>query len=96
MAGKVTKSADTGADRQIAVCGAWAIACDDLQWVVQRRKGPDGWRGVSFVRSTRDVLARCLREKGAELATVDELTGGLPETFDAWKAAQDSSQEVEP
>jgi hypothetical protein len=97
MAGTVTKArADTGADRQIAVCGDWAILTDGVQWIVARRKGPDGWRGVSFVRSDRSILRRCLREKGADVATVDELTAGLPTSFDDWKAAQDASQEAAP
>jgi hypothetical protein len=89
MAGTVTKSkADTGADRQIAVVGDWAILTDGQQWILARRWKDGKWRGLSFVRSTRDVLARCLREKGAHNALAAELLAGLPQTFDDWKASQ--------
>jgi hypothetical protein len=57
-------------DRQLAISGNWAIATDGVQWILQRRKDIDRrngrvvWRAVSFVRSTKDILARCMREKG--------------------------------
>jgi hypothetical protein len=43
-------------DRQIAVSGSWALASDGLQWMLMRRKGPDEWRSVSFVRSTGSAM----------------------------------------
>jgi hypothetical protein len=82
-----------------------ALGADDLQWIlyVPRRKAvpPPGqldgkdWRAVSFVRSTKAVVARCARE--ASICWED--TGRLafemmPDTFDAWKAAVASSQEA--
>ena len=77
-------------DRIFATAGGWAVASDGIQWILQCRKGPNAWRGVSFVRSTRDILARCMREKGADVATARLF--GLPHTFDQWKAAQASPQ----
>jgi hypothetical protein len=74
-------------DRQFAVSGRWALAADRLQWMVQRRvlsKGRVTWHSVSFVASTRDVLARCLREKGCPAADAEKLLAGLPSTFAEW------------
>ncbi len=54
-------------DRVFAIEGEWALASDGLQWMLMRhRKGRDPWRAVSFVSSSKDVLARCMREKGVE------------------------------
>ncbi|MGE4257662.1 MAG: hypothetical protein AB7E84_21005 [Xanthobacteraceae bacterium] len=78
-----------GRDHQFRVAGDWALATDGLQWIVQRRRqkrGSDAWQPVSFVRSTRDVLERCLREKGAETSSIQALTAGLPDTFEQWTA----------
>lgn len=63
----------------------WALATDGIQWVVQRRRG-EQWEALSFVRSSRDVLTRCLREKGAPASVIKHLCRGLPATFDGWKA----------
>ena len=77
-------------DRQFASSGSWALATDGVQWILQRRRSARGrpsWRPVSFVRSTRAVLARCMREKGIPPADQVALLDGLPETFTRW--AQD-------
>jgi hypothetical protein len=74
-------------DRQFAISGKWALAADRLQWMVQRRhmnKGQVKWQSVSFVASTKDVLARCLREKGCPPADAERLLAGLPATFAEW------------
>jgi hypothetical protein len=74
-------------DRQFAVSGKWALAADRLQWMVQRRhmnKGQVKWTSVSFVASTKVILARCLREKGCPPADAERLLAGLPCTFDEW------------
>jgi hypothetical protein len=74
-------------DRQFAISGKWALAADRLQWMVQRRylsKGQVKWQAVSFVSSTRDILARCLREKGCPPADAERLLAGLPATFEEW------------
>jgi hypothetical protein len=94
MAGMVTKSrADIAGDNQVAdqvvaVAGDWAILTDGQQWILARRYKDGKWRGMSYVHSTRDVLERCVRERGIENALAAELLAGLPETFDQWKAAQ--------
>jgi hypothetical protein len=54
------------AGRQFAVSGRWALASDGLQWILQRkRSGCPPWRAVSFVRSTKDIPARCMGENGS-------------------------------
>jgi hypothetical protein len=82
------------ADRQFAVSGKWALAADKLQWMVQRqtmRNGRVDWRSVSFVQSTRDILARCMREKGTPPADAERLLADLPLTFDEWAAGRQQS-----
>jgi len=86
-------------DRQFAISGKWALAADRLQWMVQRqcmRKGQIDWHSVSFVSSTRDILARCLREKGCPPADAERLLAGLPSTFEEWarKRAQARGETV--
>ena len=75
-------------DRQFKVEGNWALAADNLQWVLQRKNG-DAWAGVSFVRSTKDILARCMREKGMEPLIAERLLDGLPDTFEEWKSSME-------
>jgi len=67
-------------DRQIARHGSWAIASDGIQWIVENYHG-NRWRPLKFARSTRTILARCLREAGASPAEVEALIKGLPEQF---------------
>jgi hypothetical protein len=80
-------------DRVFATSGDWALASDGLQWILQRRYGT-GWRNVSFVRSTKDVLARWMREKGVPVFDARSLLSGLPDTFDQWKALQHATGDV--
>lgn len=76
--------------------GRWALASDGLQWILYRRtwreiarpNQPESWKAVSFVRSTREILARCMREKGTEAPTAALLLEGLPDSFDQWKALE--------
>ncbi len=68
-------------DRQIVSVDGWAVATDGSQWILQRLRG-DRWHGVSFVRSTRDILARCMNEKNVPANNVKKLLAVLPETFD--------------
>lgn len=75
-------------DRVFAISGDWAVASDGIQWMLMKRhhrKQGDSWDGVSYVHSTRDILARCMREKGVDEGTAAQLLSGLPETFDEWK-----------
>ena len=71
------------AERQFAISGRWALAADSLQWMLQRRAG-QRWQSVSFVSSTRDVLVRCMQEKGCPPADAERLLAGLPSTFEEW------------
>ena len=65
--------------RQVVAQGRWAIATDGVQWILQRHRG-DRWENLSFVRTTRDILARCMREKGAQPDEMG-LLAGLPDRF---------------
>jgi hypothetical protein len=74
-------------DRQFVTAGEWTLASDGIQWVLQHRRQKNGetsWRPVCFIRSTRDILARCMREKGVPADDADRLVAGLPPTFDEW------------
>jgi len=76
-------------DRIFATAGDWSLASDGVQWMLMRRhprKRGDSWDAVSFVRSDREILARCMREKGVEARDVRFLLTGLSDTFDQWKA----------
>jgi hypothetical protein len=73
-----------------AYAGDWAVGADDVQWILYRRHSQrlGGWTGVSFVRSTRDIIARYMREKGIDEDTACLLLSGLPDTFDQYKTHQ--------
>lgn len=74
------------ADRIFKEKDGWALGSDGVQWILfKERKGEDPWRCLSFVRSERDILARCMREKGTPAGVMRYLLEGLPETFDEWK-----------
>jgi hypothetical protein len=65
----------------------WAIGADNLQWVLLRhRTGPHPWYGVSFVSSTKEILARCMREKGVPADDAQLALDGLPDTFAEWSS----------
>lgn len=71
-------------DQVFETSGNWALASDGMQWILQRRYDT-AWNNLSFVRSTKDVLARCMREKGVPASDARSLLFGLPDTFDEWK-----------
>ena len=84
------------ADRQFIVAGNWALASDGVQWILQRRRADKRyhhatWTGVSFIRSTKDILARCMREKGVPGEGASRLLAGLPDHFEDWAATSDFS-----
>jgi hypothetical protein len=76
-----------------------ALGADDLQWILYTSKfadtpdlSPRFWRAVSYVRSSKMVLERCIRDKGLEFtAAGSEALARLNCTFDAWKVAQNPS-----
>ncbi len=79
-------------DRQfLRLSEKWALAYDNAQWIVQRRKAPSKkggacrWAAVSFVGSNKDILWRVLREKGAEIGpAAREYIDAMPDTFREW------------
>jgi hypothetical protein len=74
----------------LRVSGDWALGADDLQWILYRRHSRasgDTWDPVSFVRSERGILERCMREKGCPQDGRAVLLAGLPPSFDQWKIA---------
>jgi hypothetical protein len=76
--------------RVFEVEGKWTLSADAVQWILYRNRS--GARdGVAFVSTTKDILARCMREKGVEPHTAEKLLGGLPATFKEWKASQEAS-----
>lgn len=81
----------------------FALGADDLQWILyrSRREAPSPldaplkfgrgseWLPVSFVRSSKDILFRCMREKGCKPCDEAKVAlAMLPCTFDAWKPAE--------
>ena len=62
--------------------GLQAPAADEHQWILYRAGQP-----VSYVRSTKAVLVRCIREKGIELSAEGKAAlDALADDFNAWKA----------
>ncbi len=71
----------------------WRLAYDRQQWVVQRRRraprrseragiADSGWRGVSFISSTKATLRRVLGEKRVVLTAEAQIRlDALPERF---------------
>jgi hypothetical protein len=50
----------------------------------------NSWRPIKFIRSTKAHLADRMREKGVPPEDMHILLDGLPDTFDAWLAAEQS------
>jgi hypothetical protein len=48
-----------------------------VQWILQRRRG-QRWENLSFVSTTKAILARCMRENGAKADEIAFLRG-LPD-----------------
>ena len=65
----------------------WQLAADPLQWILQRRKSAKtgGWLSVSFVSSTKEILERCMREKGVPPEAAKVVLSRLPDTFKQWR-----------
>jgi hypothetical protein len=78
-------------DRIICEIGeGFALAADDLQWVLMRARvgNMSGWRPISFVSSTKTILARCMREKGVREIDANRILATLPDTFSSWLRRQ--------
>ena len=77
-------------DNKFVTAHDWALASDGMQWILlhnHRQDGTGRWQAVSFVHSTRDILARCMREKGCPAEDARQLLKGLPLTFNEWQRA---------
>ena len=80
-------------DRQFRVAGEWALASDDVQWMLQIKRG-NSWRPIKYIRSTKAHLADRMREKGVPPEDMRTLLDGLPDTFDEWLAAKHGRSEA--
>jgi hypothetical protein len=74
-------------DKQFRRADDWGLASDGVQWVLQRKNGKS-WEGISFVRTLKAYLERCMCEKGVPPDAASQLLEGLPDTFEAWMNAQ--------
>jgi hypothetical protein len=66
------------------------LGADDLQWILYRRRRraavPEGspllprdWEPIAFVRSTKEILLRCMREQGCKPSHEAQLAlDGMP------------------
>ena len=75
-----------------------ALGADEVQWVLYHLVHTDKpragsawqgvqWKAVSYVRSTKRILARCIREKGIDLSQEGQAAlDALADDFDSWKA----------
>jgi hypothetical protein len=70
-------------DKRFRIAGDWALASDGVQWVIQRSTGKS-WQSVSFVHTSKDILARCMADKGTPASVAERLLAGLPDCFEAW------------
>jgi hypothetical protein len=81
----------------IAASGDWSVATDTIQWILRKRrilKGQPIWQGVSFVRSTKDVLARCMREKGCPPEDAARLLGAISVRFESSAVVNTTPEEI--
>jgi hypothetical protein len=82
-------------DKRFRVSGRWALASDGAQWVIQRKDG-SRWHSLKFVHTTRDILARCMRETEMPYHDMLTLLDDLPDTFDDWRGMVAPSAPVIP
>jgi hypothetical protein len=78
-----TRKIALSADRIFLRLGtSGALGADERQWILYREGKP-----VAYVRSTKAVLARCIREKDIELSSEGRAAlDALADDFDSWKA----------
>ena len=76
-------------DRMVLRLSAdWAVLADDQQWMLckRRKNANSGWKPLSYVASSKAVLLRCLREKGAVVdAQGQAALDALPQSFREWQ-----------
>jgi hypothetical protein len=74
---------ETPMENLITTSSGWALASDENQWILER-KYRNRFQPVAFVRSSKDILARCMSEAGVSSDTAHELLKDLPPTFGEW------------
>lgn len=72
--------------KQHYVSNNWAIGSDDLQWVLSYKREDGSWKNRIFIRTDREILARCMRDLNVPDEDALFLLYSLPETFNEWKA----------
>jgi len=84
-------------DRQfLRLNDRWALAYDEAQWIIQRREGA-AWRGVSFIGSNKDILWRCLEERGIDpTPEARAVIDAMPFRFLDWLAMPPARREKAP
>ena len=69
----------------LCLSDGWAVRADELQWMLCRRRRNRG-DAISFVATTKAILLRCIREKGAVVdAEGQAALDALPDSFREWK-----------
>jgi hypothetical protein len=82
-------------DRILISSGNWAVVSDDRQWMLCRTRKSGPREPLSFVHSTKDILARCMREKGCPPEDAAVLLAALPDRFvEATAAALETAYSV--
>jgi hypothetical protein len=88
------KAASADGDR-IPIDDNWSLGWDDRQWSLQRfggirKDGPEAgeakWKAVAFVSSTRDVLARVMRDRKVPDGAALKVLATLPHSFADFRA----------
>ena len=68
---------------------SWALAADDSQWIVLRRRNlrtQAGWKPVSYVASNKTTLQRVLKKQGVVLTNdAERLLSEMSERFLDWQ-----------
>ena len=85
------------ADKQfLRLSEKWMLAFDPAQWILQRREGA-AWRGVSFIGSNKDILWRCLEERGIDpTPEARAVIDAMPFRFLDWLAMPPARREKAP
>jgi hypothetical protein len=67
------------------IADKWAIGWDTRQWLLQKAKirgGEREWQPVIYIASTKEVLGRCIHEKGCTPDAAGEVfIASIPESF---------------
>ena len=86
------------ADRQLLrLNDNWALAYDENQWIIQRRKmrrDESYWNPVSYIGEKKSTLMCRLREKGVVIDPEAQFyLDQMPDTFLQWLRTSDAEME---